>query len=126
MLIATLLIDVLSLRLPGLICQYWMICSISPLPFRIEHEQPQKANASNDHILLLPSSISAPSTGTTAASAAAQAPAVCSILVSKNAGRYRLQADSFPAMLVVMEELERRLNAKINNGGSGGGGASSG
>lgn len=36
-----------------------------------------------------------------------------SILVSKNAGRYRIQADSYPALLMILEELERRLNARI-------------
>ena len=40
-------------------------------------------------------------------------PAVVSILVSKNAGRYRIQGDSFPAMLLVLEELDRRLHARI-------------
>lgn len=40
-------------------------------------------------------------------------PAVVSILVSKNAGRYRIQGDSFPAMLLVLEELDRRLHARV-------------
>eukprot|EP01032_Pedospumella_encystans_P011289 gene11289-13134_t len=40
-------------------------------------------------------------------------PAIVSILVSKNAGRYRIQGDSYPAMLLVLEELERRLQARI-------------
>lgn len=40
-------------------------------------------------------------------------PAVASILVSKNAGRYRIQGDSYPAMLLVLEELEKRLHARI-------------
>lgn len=44
---------------------------------------------------------------------ASTGPAVVSILVSKNAGRYRIQADSYPALLMVLEELERRLNARI-------------
>jgi Bardet-Biedl syndrome 9 protein len=33
------------------------------------------------------------------------------ILVSKNAGRYRLQADCFQAMWLVLQELSRRLAA---------------
>jgi hypothetical protein len=36
-----------------------------------------------------------------------------SILVSKNAGRYRVQADSVPALALVVDELERRLSAKL-------------
>ena len=42
-----------------------------------------------------------------------QQPAVVSILVSKNAGRYRVQSDSLPALLLVLSELERRLTAHI-------------
>jgi Bardet-Biedl syndrome 9 protein len=34
-----------------------------------------------------------------------------SILVSKNAGRYRLQADCFQATWLVLQELARRLTA---------------
>jgi hypothetical protein len=34
-----------------------------------------------------------------------------SVLVSKNAGRYRLQADCFQAMWLVLQELSRRLTA---------------
>jgi hypothetical protein len=34
-----------------------------------------------------------------------------SILVSKNAGRYRLQADCFQAMWLVLQELSKRLTA---------------
>ena len=40
-------------------------------------------------------------------------PAVVSILVSKNAGRYRVQSDSLPALLLVLSELERRLSIRI-------------
>ena len=36
-----------------------------------------------------------------------------SILVSKNAGRYRVQSDSMPALFLVVNELERRLNARL-------------
>lgn len=39
--------------------------------------------------------------------------ALVSILVSKSAGRYRLQADSFPALALVLGELERRLTARL-------------
>eukprot|EP01034_Spumella_vulgaris_P030819 gene30819-38095_t len=42
-----------------------------------------------------------------------QLSSVVSILVSKNAGRYRLQADSYPALYLVMTELDRRLNMKL-------------
>lgn len=38
---------------------------------------------------------------------------VVSIMVSKNSGRYLLQADSFPALQLIASELERRLNAKL-------------
>ena len=55
-------------------------------------------------------------------------PAVVSILVSKNAGRYRVQSDSLPALLVVLSELERRLSLHIANEGltSGSGSVSEG
>lgn len=43
-----------------------------------------------------------------------QQPAVVSILVSKTAGRYRVQSDSLPAMLTVLTELESRLNERIS------------
>lgn len=57
-----------------------------------------------------------------AASAAASLPAVVSILVSKNAGRYRIQADSYPAMVLVLDELEKRLHAKVaSTAGAAGG-----
>lgn len=36
-----------------------------------------------------------------------------SILVSKNAGRYRVQSDSMPALFLIVDELERRLNARL-------------
>lgn len=36
-----------------------------------------------------------------------------SILVSKNAGRYRLQAESFPALYLLVLELERRLTSRL-------------
>ena len=39
--------------------------------------------------------------------------AVVSVLVSKNAGRYRVQGESYAALYLVMDELERRLNSKI-------------
>jgi hypothetical protein len=55
-------------------------------------------------------------TTTATATAAAAPPAVVSILVSKNAGRYRLQADSYTGLFLIMEELERRLNVKIAAG----------
>ena len=64
-----------------------------------------------------------------AAQPSAPAPALVSILVSKNAGRYRLQSDSLPALFLVADELERRLNARLAQLGtvvpsssSGGGG----
>jgi Bardet-Biedl syndrome 9 protein len=37
-----------------------------------------------------------------------------SILVSKNAGRYRLQADCFQAMWLVLQELARRLTVHFD------------
>ena len=43
----------------------------------------------------------------------APAPALVSILVSKNAGRYRLQSDSLPALFLIADDLERRLNARL-------------
>jgi Bardet-Biedl syndrome 9 protein len=52
---------------------------------------------------------------------AAQQPAVVSILVSKNAGRYRVQSDSLPALLLVLSELERRLSKRIETFQSEGG-----
>lgn len=56
----------------------------------------------------------------TAANGVASAPAVVSILVSKNAGRYRIQADSYPALVLVLDELERRLSARLLGAGPGG------
>lgn len=50
-----------------------------------------------------------------------QQPAVVSILVSKNAGRYRVQSDSLPALLLVLSELERRLSKRIESSRSEGG-----
>mmetsp|Transcript_10029 Transcript_10029/g.8982 ORF Transcript_10029/g.8982 Transcript_10029/m.8982 type:complete len:941 (-) Transcript_10029:906-3728(-) len=41
-------------------------------------------------------------------------PSLVSILVSKNAGRYRIQSDSLPAIYIIANELEHRLNDKIN------------
>lgn len=38
---------------------------------------------------------------------------VVSIMVSKNAGRYRVQADSYPGLYLIFSELERRLRQKI-------------
>lgn len=40
-------------------------------------------------------------------------PAVVSILVSKNTGRYRVQSDSLPALFLILSELERRLSKHI-------------
>ena len=40
-------------------------------------------------------------------------PAVVSILVSKNTGRYRVQSDSLPALSLILSELERRLSKHI-------------
>ena len=40
-------------------------------------------------------------------------PAIVSILVSKNTGRYRIQSDSLPALLLIVVELEKRLNKSI-------------
>ena len=40
-------------------------------------------------------------------------PASVSILVSKTAGRYRVQSDCLPAMHLVMAELERRLGERL-------------
>lgn len=41
-------------------------------------------------------------------------PSLVSILVSKNAGRYRVQSDSYSLMYNILSELERRLTAKIS------------
>lgn len=53
-------------------------------------------------------------TASAAALTAYQQPAVVSILVSKTAGRYRVQSDSFPALLAVVHELDRRLRDRIS------------
>lgn len=42
-------------------------------------------------------------------------PTLVSILVSKNAGRYRVQSDSYSLMYSILAELERRLNQKIES-----------
>lgn len=42
-----------------------------------------------------------------------QQPAVVSILVSKTAGRYRVQSDCLPAVLCIIAELDRRLSQRI-------------
>lgn len=44
------------------------------------------------------------------------APAIVSIIASKTGGRYRVQSDFFPALSVVIRELERRLNVHISAG----------
>lgn len=38
-----------------------------------------------------------------------------SVLVSKNAGRYRIQGDSYAMIFYLLSELERRLNLKISS-----------
>ena len=40
--------------------------------------------------------------------------ALVSVLVSKQAGRYRVQSDSLPAMLVIITELEKRIKLRIS------------
>jgi Bardet-Biedl syndrome 9 protein len=40
---------------------------------------------------------------------------VVSILVSKQAGRYRIQGDSYASLYLIVEELEHRLNMKLMN-----------
>jgi len=49
---------------------------------------------------------------------------VVTVLVSKNAGRYRLQSDQFEAMWLVADELCRRLAAYYEGPGAGAGGGS--
>jgi hypothetical protein len=44
-----------------------------------------------------------------------QQPAIVSILVSKTAGRYRVQSDSLSAMLLIVAELERRLGVRLGH-----------
>jgi Bardet-Biedl syndrome 9 protein len=46
--------------------------------------------------------------------ATATAPAIVSILVSKTAGRYRVQSDCLPALITIINELGRRLNQRIS------------
>jgi Bardet-Biedl syndrome 9 protein len=46
-------------------------------------------------------------------------PSLVSILVSKNAGRYRVQSDSFPLMFFILSELEKRLSARYKTSGTG-------
>jgi Bardet-Biedl syndrome 9 protein len=41
-------------------------------------------------------------------------PSLVSILVSKNAGRYRVQSDSYSLMYLVLSELEKRLSTKLD------------
>ena len=43
-----------------------------------------------------------------------QPTALVSVLVSKQAGRYRVQSDSLPAMLIVIAELEKRIRLRIS------------
>ncbi|KAG5177001.1 Bardet-Biedl syndrome 9, parathyroid hormone-responsive B1 [Tribonema minus] len=54
-----------------------------------------------------------------AAAAAAGPPTEVTLLVSKSAGRYRIQSRCLPAMWVVAEELVRRLNAQFGGGAKG-------
>lgn len=42
-------------------------------------------------------------------------PAIVSILASKQAGRYRVQSDCLPALLLVVQELDRRLTQRITD-----------
>jgi Bardet-Biedl syndrome 9 protein len=53
--------------------------------------------------------------GPSAAAATAAAPAIVSILVSKTAGRYRVQSDCLPALITVVSELQRRLTQRITD-----------
>ena len=53
-------------------------------------------------------------TASSSATDSQQLSSVVSILVSKNAGRYRVQADSYPALYLIIEELEKRLTQKMN------------
>jgi len=46
------------------------------------------------------------------------------VLVSKNAGRYRIQSESFPSMWILADELVRRLTAYYEGPGSSAGGGS--
>jgi Bardet-Biedl syndrome 9 protein len=46
-------------------------------------------------------------------------PALVSILVSKNAGRYRVQSDCLAALYVIMKELDVRLTRQLNLMGKG-------
>eukprot|EP01038_Epipyxis_sp_PR26KG_P016237 gene16237-22098_t len=39
---------------------------------------------------------------------------IVSILVSKNAGRYRIQAESYASLYLIANELEQRLSTKLN------------
>jgi hypothetical protein len=43
-----------------------------------------------------------------------QPTALVSVLVSKQAGRYRVQSDSLPAMLIVITELEKRIKLRLS------------
>ncbi len=62
---------------------------------------------------LFPSNVVNLANARTSSSSPQQLSSVVSILVSKNAGRYRLQADSYPALYLIMAELEKRLNHKL-------------
>lgn len=55
-----------------------------------------------------------------AATGAKSQSSVVSVLVSKNAGRYRVQAESYPALYLIMDELDKRLNARGNAEGKNG------
>jgi Bardet-Biedl syndrome 9 protein len=67
-----------------------------------------------------------PSSSSSSSSSSYQLPAVVSILVSKAAGRYRVQSDSLPALLLIVAELEQRLSVRLAHINGGGGGNAAG
>ena len=59
------------------------------------------------------SSSSSATAGQSSLSTSSPSSSLVSILVSKNAGRYRVQSDSMPALFLIVDELEKRLNARL-------------
>ena len=83
----------------------------------INSTQPDLSNGSSSSSSSSSSTISNTITNTiiSSSSSSSNTSNVVSILVSKQAGRYRIQGDSYASLYLIVEELEHRLNMKLMN-----------
>ena len=95
----------------------WFLCRRSESGMDVREATGSNAQQAMGFQLWCPHSAGTAASGgggdSATASAAASPPAVVSVLVSKNAGRYRLQSDSYPALFLLCKELEQRLNKRL-------------